>query len=383
MEFYPQGAYWPRNARASPLYRLVEDHFDELERVWDERYEREHGFWRPVVRPVVEQFLDCGDLRCGFARLRCAACRKELLLPYSCRRGSFCPSCHRKRALLFAEHVDQGVLGDCPVRQYVVTIPKMLRLCFKYDRKLLGELSRCFYDSIKEIFLLAAPHAGASSAASPRLPAMISSVQTYGEDPTRFHPHAHCLAADGLLAPDGSLFPIPEPDPVQIMLRFRRRLLQILLAKERISQRLVEVLLSWRHPGFSVFQGDPVSSDDHEVRERLARYMAHPPVGLNRLHYDPQMRQVTYAPKHHQGGAGPDSPGTITCPALDFLAALCTHIPDAGQQLIRYYGAWSHVRRARARKSGCAAARTAPSPGTQDGCAHSSKRTWARLTKKV
>ena len=57
----PQGVYRPRNAQASPLYRLVEDHFDKLERVWDGRYEREYGFWRPVVRHVVEQFLDCGD----------------------------------------------------------------------------------------------------------------------------------------------------------------------------------------------------------------------------------------------------------------------------------------------------------------------------------
>jgi hypothetical protein len=55
------------------------------------------------------------------------------------------------------------------------------------------------------------------------------------------------------------------------------------------------------------------------------------------------MRQVAYAPKRHQGGARPDSPGTSTCPAVDFLADLCTHIPDAGQQLIRYYGAWSHA----------------------------------------
>jgi hypothetical protein len=61
----------------------------------------------------------------------------------------FCPSCHPKRALLFAEHVDEEVLGQVPVRQDVVTIPKRLRLCFKYDRKLLGELSRCFYDSIE------------------------------------------------------------------------------------------------------------------------------------------------------------------------------------------------------------------------------------------
>ena len=150
-------------------------------------------------------------------------------------------------------------------------IPKMLRLCFKYDRKLLGELSRCSYDSIKEIFLLAAPQAGASSPALPLLPAMISSVQTYGDDPTRFHPHAYCLAADGLLGPDGGFFPIPQPDPVQIMMLFRHRLLRSLLAKERISDRVVEILLSWRHPGFSVFQGDPVSPEDQESRERLAR----------------------------------------------------------------------------------------------------------------
>jgi len=82
----PQGVYRPRNAQASPLYRLVEDHFDELECVWDERCEREYGFWRPVVRQAVNQFLDCGDLRCGFARLWCPTCRKDLLLPHSCRR---------------------------------------------------------------------------------------------------------------------------------------------------------------------------------------------------------------------------------------------------------------------------------------------------------
>jgi hypothetical protein len=29
-------------------------------------------------------------------------------------------------------------MSDFPARQHVVTIPKMLRLCFKYDRKLFG-----------------------------------------------------------------------------------------------------------------------------------------------------------------------------------------------------------------------------------------------------
>jgi len=62
------------------------------------------------------------------------------------------------------------------------------------------------------------------------------------------------------------------------MLLFRHKLLKTLLAKEKISQRLVDILLSWRHPGFSVFQGDSVSPDDLEARERLARYCVHPPL---------------------------------------------------------------------------------------------------------
>jgi len=96
--------------------------------------------------------------------------------------------------------------------------------------------------------------------------------------------------------------------------------------------------LGWKHPGFSVFQGDSVAPDDHETRERPARYCVHPPMALDRLHYDPNTRQVSYDPKNHDRGAGPDSAASTPCSALDFLAALCTHIPDAGQQLIRYYG---------------------------------------------
>jgi hypothetical protein len=48
--------------------------FHHLERFVEEdesRFEREHGFFRPVVKEVVERYLDCGNPRCGFARIRC------------------------------------------------------------------------------------------------------------------------------------------------------------------------------------------------------------------------------------------------------------------------------------------------------------------------
>jgi len=43
--------YRPRDPHAASLFELVEDNFDELERVWDERYERQHGF--PVKGPQI------------------------------------------------------------------------------------------------------------------------------------------------------------------------------------------------------------------------------------------------------------------------------------------------------------------------------------------
>jgi hypothetical protein len=377
----PQGVYRPRNAQASPLYRLVEDHFDKLERVWEARYEREHGFWRPVVRQVVEQFLECGDLRCGFARLWCPTCRKDLLLPWSCRRRCFCPSCHQKRTLLFAEHVDEEVLGDLPVRQYVVTIPKMLRLPFKYDRKLLGLLSQCFYASVKELF----QHAAGDSVS---VPGMVASLQSYGDDPSRFHPHLHSLVSEGLVTREGSFVPVPSQDPACLIKLFRHKLVTALLAREKISPRLVEIMGNWVHPGFSVFQGERIDPDDHQARRRLAGYLLHPPISLERVRYRPESGQVIYCGRQ-RGPCGDASPARIF-PALDFLAALCTHVPDSGQQLIRYYGAWSNARRLSARPAASAPSPAAEAPGRQpddydsaEEFARARRRSWARLIKKV
>jgi len=375
----PQGVYRPGNAQASPLYRLVEDHFDTLERVWEERYEREYGFWRPVVRRVVEQFLDCGDLRCGFARLWCPNCRRDLLLPWSCRRRCFCPSCHQKRALLFAEHVDEEVLGDLPVRQYVVTIPKMLRLSFKYDRKLLGLLSQCFYASVKELF----QHAAGDRHS---VPGMIASLQSYGDDPSRFHPHLHSLVSEGLVSRAGAFVPVPSPDPACLVELFRHKLVKALLAREKISPRLVEIMGNWVHPGFSVFQGERIDPDDHQARRRLAGYMVHPPIALERLRYRPHTGQVIYYGRQ-RGPRGEASPARIFS-ALDFLAGLCLHVPDSGQQLVRYYGAFSNARRVSARAPASAppaGAQALPQADTDsaDEFARARRRSWARLIKKV
>ena len=55
--------YHPRHPRASGYYQCVQSHFEELERLWDERYATDYGFWRPYVMEVIYRYLDCGDLQ--------------------------------------------------------------------------------------------------------------------------------------------------------------------------------------------------------------------------------------------------------------------------------------------------------------------------------
>jgi hypothetical protein len=79
------GVYKPRRPQASPLFRLVQDHLHRLQTVYDERFAREYGPWRPVVAQVTDTFLACGILEHGFARIRCDACAHEYLLAFSCK----------------------------------------------------------------------------------------------------------------------------------------------------------------------------------------------------------------------------------------------------------------------------------------------------------
>ena len=121
--------YRPRRPWASPLWRVLDRHFDEFQRVYDERYQKRYGFWRPVIARTVEKFLACGDLREGFARVRCQRCRYELVVAFSCRRRCLCPSCHQKRALIMADHIAHNLGAPVPHRQFVLAVPRLMATC--------------------------------------------------------------------------------------------------------------------------------------------------------------------------------------------------------------------------------------------------------------
>ena len=57
---------------------------------------------------------------------------------------------------------------------------------------------------------------------------------------------------------------------------FRRILLLRLHKAERLSERFMHNLLSWVHPGFSVYAGPPVDAAEIASMESQARYITRP-----------------------------------------------------------------------------------------------------------
>jgi hypothetical protein len=70
------------------------------------------------------------------------------------------------------------------------------------------------------------------------------------------------------------------------------------------------------------------------------------------------------------------------CPrALEWLAAMCSHIPNRGEQMVRYYGYYSNVSRGKRQKEGLDDA--IPRILEPQGNEKAFRKSWARLIQKI
>jgi hypothetical protein len=285
----PAAVYRPRNPQSSDYYRCVEDHFETFEQVYEERFEKRYGFWRPYLQKVITRYLECGDLHHGFARVKCPDCQYEYLLAFSCKRRHFCPSCHQKRVVEFGEWLCSQVLKKVPHRHFVFSLPKILRRYFLYDRDLLSDLSRCAWESLKLFLREAVPQRNP-------IPGAVIAIQTFG-DFLGFNPHCHVLVTDGCFYGKGMFRGAPPLDLKKLEAIFRHKVFKMLLAKGGITQDLITMLSKCRHSGFQVFCGERIFPQDETAMENLARYIIRASFSQERMQYLSAPSQVVYRAK--------------------------------------------------------------------------------------
>jgi len=157
------GVYRPRHPERTVFYRVFAHHFEHFLSEYESRFEREYGFFRPVVKEVET-------------------------------RG-FCPSCQAKRVEMWGEWIRETLLWDVPHRQVVFTIPKMPRIFFKYNRRLLGDLCRAALRALNRYFEVAV--------GEPLVPGVIAVIQTFFKNDFPFsHKRGRAWAGKGNFSED-------------------------------------------------------------------------------------------------------------------------------------------------------------------------------------
>ncbi len=330
----------------------------------------------------MRRYLDCGLYENGFARVQCPDCYAEYLLAFSCKTRELCPSCAARRAAATAVLLREEVLEEVGHAQWVFVMPKMLRPYFLHHRELLGGLARAAWETARELMVAGTGEEGLR-------PGMVAVVQTAG-DLANWHPHVHALVSRGGWTRDWEWVPLAYVDEHAAELLYRHKVMRMLQEEGLLTEERTELLLSWRHTGFSVHNRVRVEPEDGPAVERLARYIMRPPISLERMHWSGG-DEVLYRPKGgHDGRARqPDDPAETFDPA-EFLARVIMHIPAPRRHLVRYYGAYSNASRGKRRlreETACPSGdghapsvRGKKDPGPD---ARALRRSWAQLLKRI
>jgi hypothetical protein len=247
-----------------------------------------------------------------------------------------------------------------------LVFPRFCDGYFLYDRKLLAGLSRSAWESLKVFMQEAVPE-------KEPIPGAVIAVQTFGDFPG-FNPHCHIPLTDGCFYGDKGMFLVAPPVELKKMEAiFRHKVFRMLLKKGKISEEMVRMLSAWKHSGFNVFCGNRISPRDEKAMENLGRYIIRASFSQERMMYLENEGTVVYRSK--------DGKKQTTFPALEWLAAMCSHIPNRGEQMVCYYGYYSNVARGKRKTE----ARDDLIPFILDPVENNKalRKNWARLIQKI
>ena len=133
-----------RRPEETVLYQVVARHLETfLEESEARSRSGDRGSGLPrFVRRELWEYLSCGILARGFARVHCTDCGKDGLVAFSCKKRGFCPGCCGRRMAETAAHLRDRVLPRAPIRQWVLSLPFRVRYLIACDRHLCSGVRR-------------------------------------------------------------------------------------------------------------------------------------------------------------------------------------------------------------------------------------------------
>jgi len=185
--------YAPRDPSRTVLYTVIADHLETFLASLDA--DPEATGLPAYVQREFYAYLQCGILAYGFLRLGCDTCPKELLLPFSCKRRGFCPSCAGRRMAQTAAHLVERVIPWVPTRQWVVSVPVLLRYWMAASQELTAQVHTIIRTTIGQYYVNQAVTRGV-----PRdqvQPGSVTFIQRFGSA-LNLNLHFHCVFLEGV-----------------------------------------------------------------------------------------------------------------------------------------------------------------------------------------
>ncbi len=375
--------YEPRHAESKLLYTVVAA---ELESFLAAARDRNH----PVpafVENTFRDFLTCGVAAHGFLRVHCDHCGEDRILAFSCKRRGLCPSCGGRRMAETAANLVDRVLPEVPMRQWVLSLPFSLRYRLAYDRTLVTPVLNAF---LRAVFASLRRRARERYDIGNTKCGSVTMLQRFG-GAANLNVHFHALVIDGVYvvpphSPQVQFFALPAPSTEEVARVLEDIVQRITRALERAGLRADvdadsadplarddpvlaalyaaavqgRVATGPRAGQRTTRLGDPkqavdtppqasvrcatlaemslhadvaVAADDRAGLERLARYVARPPVVTERLERLGDGR-IRYRLRHRWR----DGTSHLVFEPQELLARLAALIPPPRAHQTRFHG---------------------------------------------
>jgi hypothetical protein len=185
--------YEPRDPSRTVLYKVIAAHLETFLASLDADPDAK-GLPAYMEREF-HDYLQCGILAHGFLRLGCDTCQKELLLPFSCKRRGFCPSCAGRRMAQTAAHLVECVIPWVPTRQWVVSVPMPLRYWIASSQDLTATVHTIIRTTIGQYYVNQAVTRGAVR--QKVQPGSVTFIQRFGSA-LNLNLHFHVIVLEGV-----------------------------------------------------------------------------------------------------------------------------------------------------------------------------------------
>jgi hypothetical protein len=149
----------------------------------------------PYVQQEFYDYLRCGILAHGFLRLGCDTCQHEILVPFSCKRRGFCPSCAGRRMAQMAAHLVERVIPWVPTRPWVVSVPVPLRYWMASSQDLTAKVHTIIRPTIGQYYVHKISTRGFARAYLS--PGSVTCIQRFGSA-LNLNLHFHVISLEGV-----------------------------------------------------------------------------------------------------------------------------------------------------------------------------------------